>query len=325
MLMPAIALLLWLYTFFNSPVSFSSDLSMAGPLGRLLAFSVSAKPVISSVLACGIILLYGYFLVQINGSLLFLQTRSQMPQFFYIVIAGGLFWLRYLSPAMMATLFVIIMIARIFQSFKKDKLTYHFLDAGIFLSIAVLIYYPAVFFFPVLLIALFLFRNTVWQEWFYPWIGFFLPALFWGSYLFLTDQPLNLIGEELRNAFVSSGRAYDFSAVQLAYYGYLALLVVIGSFHMIRTIGMQNIQSRVFFIFFFWLFVLSLITMIINASAAQVTIYIGGISLAYLLSYYFSSCKNNRFNNLLLFIMIAGIILVAVDEWFNIVPGTYSF
>lgn len=321
----AIALILWLHTILEPAGLVAYDSALAGPLGRFLVSGLSAKPGLSAFFAMLLVLVWGYLLIQLNANYLFLKTRSQLPQFFYVIIAGSILYLRLLSPALVASLLVIILIFRLFKSFKKDRLVFNFLDAGILLAIAVLIYIPAVILLPLLFITLILFRNMVWQEWIYPWIGFCLPFLFWISYLFLTDQSPGLMMEGFRNAFTSSGLVQDYTLIQLFFYGYLFLLVIIGSFHMIRTIGTRKIQSRVFFIFFFWLLMLSVITVLLIPSAVHGIFYTGGISLSFLLSNYFATCNNTRINNLLLALLAAGFMLVVANDWFGFIPQHYTF
>jgi hypothetical protein len=316
-----LALLLWLNTLFNPAGAIAARTDLAGPLGRML----SSIPVISSLLAVIVILLCGYLLVQLNTKYVFLKSKSQLPQFFFIVITGGLAGLRFLSPALLSVLFVILVLYRAFESFKKDRLAFHFLDGGILMGIAVLIYVPALIIFPLLFIVLILFRNKVWQEWVYPWIGFCLPFLFWASYLFMTDQSLHSIGEEFLRIFSASGRAQSYTFMQVVLYGFIAFLFLIGSLHMIRTIGIRKIQSRLFFLVFFWLFILSILMFWVVPAAGTDFLYTGGISIAFLLSNYFVTCRNTRFNNLLLALLLAGVILVIADDWFSFIPGHFSF
>jgi hypothetical protein len=325
LLFPAIALLIWLSSLINHPIALVTDLDYAGPIGRLLVSLVPEVPHLSSALALVILFLYGYLLVQLNIKYFFLKTRSQLPQLFYITITGVLFYLRFLSTAMLATFFIIAITYRLFESFKKEKIAINFLDAGIFMAFAVLFYVPYLFVFPIIYVALLSFRNFIWQEWVYPVIGFCLPFIFWGSYLFMTDQSLNLIFIEFQKIFSGPNHVYDFSLLQIVFYGYIAFLVVIGSIHMILTIGTRKIQSRKFFIFFLCLFVLSLIVVILIPSAGIEVIYTIGISLAFLLSNYFTTCRNTRVNNILLGLFIAGILVVIADDWLNIVQIRFSY
>ncbi|MBN1413668.1 MAG: hypothetical protein JW973_01100 [Bacteroidales bacterium] len=321
-LFPAIAIFLWLHALLY-PGSASQVSDLAGPLGRLLVNPVTAIPILSHLLAMILVILYGYLLIQLNAQHSFLKTRSQLPQLFFIIICGSLLNLRNLSPALLSAFFIIILTYRLFKTYKKEKLVYNFFDAGLLTGIATMFYIPAVIFLPMLLITLILFRNTVWQEWLYPWIGFCIPFLFWGSYLFITEQSLNIIQEEFRKAFLFQGKVYNHSLVQLSFYGYLAFLIIIGSLHMIRTIGNRKIQSRAFFIFFLWLFILNGLTLFMIPSAGIEIVYTGGISLSFLLSNYFTTCNNTRFNNILLFILVSGILLVIANEWFEFIPAGY--
>jgi hypothetical protein len=325
MVILCLSFLLWLNTLLNPIGANAADLNLAGPLGRLVIKPLSAFQGISSFLAMLVILFCGYLLVRLNTKYVFLKSRSQLPLLFYIVITGCLAGHRFLSPALLSVLFVIVMLYRSFASFKKDRLTFHFLDAGILLGIAVMISIPALIFFPLLFIVLLLFRNKVWQEWIYPWIGFCLPFLFWASFLFMTDQPLQNMGEEFRKVFSTPGRAEAYTLIQLVFYGFLAFLVLIGSLHMIRTIGTRKIQSRVFFVVFLWLFILSILAVWIIPATGNGFLFTGGISIAFLLSNYFGTCRDTRFNNLLLALLLAGIILMIADDWLSFIPGLYSF
>jgi hypothetical protein len=320
-----LALFFWLKTLLNPAGLIADSTGLAGPLGRWLIKPLSAVPFVSSLLAFVAVLLFGYLLVLVNAKYLFLKSKSQLPLFFFIIIAGGLVSMRFLSPALLSLMLVIIVLFRLLNSFKKDRLTYHFLDGGILMGIAVLIYVPALIVFPLLYIVLFLFRNKVWQEWIYPCIGFSLPFLFWTSFLFLTDQSLLSIGEEFRRIFSYTGNMKVYTLMQLILYGYLSILSLIGSLHMIRTIGNRKIQSRLFFMVFLWFFILSLLMLWAFPAAGSDFLYFGGISIAFLLSNYFITCRITRFNDLMLVLLLAGIILTIADDWFSIIPGRFIF
>lgn len=317
----AIVLLLWLHTLIEPFVPASFNTALAGPLGRLLVNPLSERPVLSALIAMLVVLLCGFLLNQLNSRYALLKTKSQLPQLFFILVAGSLPSLRFLTPALISAFFVILMVYRLFKSYKKDRLVFNFLDAGILLAVAVMIYLPAVFLLPLLLITLLLFGNMVWQEWTYPWIGFCLPFLFWGSYLFMADRPLSLMTDEFNGLFSAPGIVHDYSLIQWVFYAYLALLVLIGSYFMIRTIGMRKIQSRIFFIFFLWMFLFSIPAGLLIPSAEPMITITGGIAVAFLVSNYFAQCSNNRFNNLLLLLLFAGIMLVIADDWFGFLPG----
>jgi hypothetical protein len=323
-LIPAIAVILWLGALSHPLPVYTHSFGLDGPLGRLLIEPVSKIPFLSALFGMIVILLYGFLLVQLNEKYLFLSTRTQLPILFYVAICGGLNPLRFFSPALIAIIIIIFIIYRLFESYKKDKLAFHFLDAGILLGIAVLFYMPWVVLLPLLFIVSVVFRNTIWQEWIYPWIGFLLPFIFWISYLYLTDQSLQTVLTEFSKVFAPSSEQLSFSMLQMIYYGFLAFLVLLGSIHMVRTIGTRKIQVRAFFIVFWWLFLLSIAVLLIVPAVGVGIIYLGGIPISLLISNYFATCRNNRFNNFMFFLFLTGILMIVVNDWLNFIPGKFS-
>jgi len=322
---PFVALALWFYTIINPQELVLSENISAGPFGRLLVDLISEVPVLSLIVAVVLVFLYGYLLVNLNIKFFFLETRTQLPQLFYIAISGVFIYLRYFSPALAAVFFIILIIYRLFNTYKSDKLSMHFFDAGFLLAVATLIYLPSFFFFPVILLVLFYFRSSSWQEWIYPFIGFFIPILFWASYLFLTDQDIGLIYQEFSGLFQQAAGNKTYSLVQLIFYGYVGLLIIIGSIHMMLIIGGRKIQSRVFLIFFFWFFIVSIILFLLIPASGIEFIYFAGIPVIYLLSNYFQTCRNTRMNNILLGLLIILFAAVVANDWTGFIPESYSF
>ncbi len=325
LLSPFISLVLWFHTF-NRPqeLNLSENVS-AGPFGRYLDGLISDIPLLSAVIAVILVFFYGQLLVSLNIKFFFLETRSQLPQLFYITICGILTLLRFFSPALAAVFLIILIIYRLFGTYKTEKLSLHFFDAGFILSLATLIYLPSVFFFPLILMALFYFRTSYWQEWIYPFIGFFIPVFFWASYLFWTDQNIGLIFQEFSRLFQHAKVKTTYSLIQLIFYAYLGFLILISSIHMMLIIGGRKIQSRVFHIFFFWFFIVGVILIFLIPSSGIEAIYFTGIPIAFLLSNYFTTCRNNRMNNLLIGLFILLFTAIVLNDWTGFLPLAYSF
>jgi hypothetical protein len=322
---PFVTLALWFHTIVHSQeLVFSENLS-AGPFGRFFISLINEVPVLSVIITLILILLYGHLLVNLNVKYFFIETRSQVPQLLFIVISGILAPLRYFSPALAAVFFVILIIYRLFNTYKSDKLSLNFFDAGFLLAIATLIYLPSVFFFPVILLVLFYFRSSSWQEWIYPFVGFFIPMIFWASYLFWTDREISLIFQEFSGLFQQSAGKQTYSLIQLIFFAYLGLLIIIGSIHTIFIIDSRKIQSRVFLIFFFWFFIVSVILLYAIPSSGAEAVYFTGIPVVYLLSNYFHTCRNTRMNNILLGLIIIFIAVVIANDWADVIPLSYSF
>jgi hypothetical protein len=320
LIFPFFAILLWLPSFLNTNELTLYDQTLAGPIGRLIIEKVSNLPRLSAFITLSIIIIHGILLVQLNVKYFFLKLRVQSPQLIFFSMAGVLGYLHFLSSALLAQVFIIILVFRLFDSFKKDRFALNFLDAGILMSLATLCHSPAIILFPLVFIALMLFRNFTWEEWIYPLVGFALPYLFWGSYLYFTDRNLGLIFDDFRNVFSAERLTHNFPLIQVILYAYIVFLIITASFHMIRTISNRKIQSRIFFIFFLWLFIFSIISSLVFPTSGIEVVYFGGISITFLLSNYFATCRNSRINNFLLFLLLIGSLIVAVDSLVLIFP-----
>lgn len=325
LLSPFVALVLWFHTFLKPQQLILSENVSAGPFGRYLDGLISGIPLLSAIIAVILVFFYGQLLVSLNIKFFFLETRSQLPRLFYITICGILALLRFFSPALAAVFLIILIIYRLFGTYKTEKLSLHFFDAGFLLSLATLIYLPSVFFFPLILLALFYFRASYWQEWTYPFIGFSIPVIFWASYLFWTDQNIGLIFQEFSHLFQHARLKATYSLIQLIFYAYLGFLILISSIHMMFIIGGRKIQSRVFLIFFFWIFIIGLILIFLVPSSGIEAIYFAGIPVAFLLSNYFTTCRNSRINNMLIGFLILMLAAIVINDWIDFVPQVYSF
>lgn len=317
---PLFALLLWSHSVFDPTAGQVADSLLAGPLGRFLVDKVSHYPRISAIIALGVVIFHGLLLVQLNAKYIFLKIRTQSSQLIFIIVVGAMGFMQYLSSALVAQFFIIAMIFRLFDAFKKDRFAFNFVDAGILMALAVLCYTPTIFLFPLLFVALAIFRNFIWEEWVYVIIGFLLPYFFWGSYLFLTDQHLQVIGEEFRVLYADHETGTSFSSMQLALIVYLVFMIILGSIHMIRTIGNRKIQSRILFVFFLWMFILSIVTSLVLSTRGFEVFCFGGIPVTFLLSNYFATCKVSRANKFLVFLLLIGLLTFVADSWIGFIP-----
>jgi hypothetical protein len=237
---------------------------------------------------------------------IFIATRTQMPALLYMLLCSLFAGHVILVPALAASFLILLMLFRVFSTYKKESLSYNFLDAGILISLASLVYFPAILFYPVLLIIAYIIRPFIWREWIYTLIGLLLPYLFILVFLYLTDGDASGIITGMQQVFLDGKSAIPgrYSLWLIAYVGFLLL---IGSFYMIRSIGNIKIHARKFFISFLWIFITSMLVYFLIPSAGTEVICFTAIPLSFLVGYYFAHCRRNSINNLLLLLFLAGI------------------
>ncbi len=146
--------------------------------------------VLSMLIALLIILTNAFLLIQLNTIHIFIPVRTQLPALFYIVLTAGFNPTHQLTPALVGSLLVIIILFRLFVTYKSDGPSVNFLDTGFLIAIASLIYFPAILLFLFLIVALIMLRSSEWREWVYIFLGLLLPYLFVASGYYIAGVPV---------------------------------------------------------------------------------------------------------------------------------------
>jgi hypothetical protein len=123
---------------------------------------------------------------------------------------------------------------RILSTYKTERISLHFLDAGLLISLASLFFLPAIVFFLFLLAALILLRPFIWREWTYAVLGLISPYLFLASVYYLTGMPLS---DYFKDVSASLHRTeQNFMVRQIVNWSYIGVLLIIGSVYMVGAI-----------------------------------------------------------------------------------------
>jgi hypothetical protein len=264
---------------------------------------------VSMVIAVMVVILNAYLLVQLNTIHIFIPVRTQLPALFYTMLAACFNPLHQLTPALLSSSLIILVLYRVIKTYKTEGLSYNFLDAGFLMALASLIYFPAILFFPLLLAALILLRPFNWREWTHALIGMALPFLFLFSGYYYTGIPAVGFFEGIPELFVRNRQT--FSLIRLISWIYIFSMLFYASYFMISTIDNMKIQGRKVFLVFLWLFLLSgVIYLAVPGSGMEMASF-AAIPLSFLFSHYFFRCKRNWINEILLSVFF----LLLVLQW----------
>ncbi|MBN2348577.1 MAG: hypothetical protein JXJ22_07065 [Bacteroidales bacterium] len=250
-----------------------------------------------------------FLLVRLNIQFFFINVRTQLPALFYLVLVCAFFPLNRANPALLASLFIIIALFKIFNSYKQDQLSYQYFDSAILISTGSLFYFNLIFFIPLLWTGLAILRNFKWREWVFTLVGVSLPYVFLFSYYYLTDRRLFILWENLYAQLTEENINYNFSTYFQLYLLFLLVLAAVASFMMIRKFGSKKIQARKYFTFLLFFFINSVLIYFLVPSAGIEIIYFSGIPLTYLFSHYFINVQNNLINNFFFAITVFGVII----------------
>ncbi len=283
---------------FYKPALFVFDFYPA-PFYRPLQFIEYYYPVASTIFSLVLLIIIGFMLARLNVRFFFIQTRTQLPAFFYILICSSFIPMHRMNPALIGCFFLVLAIYKIFDAYKKEKLCYNFFDAALLVSVASLFYFNYIFFIVIIWTGLILLRPFIWREWIFTIIGILLPYILILSYYYLYDYDINRLLDTYRSYF--SYKRYDirFDLSYKLLLLYYLLMLLIGSVYMVSVYTTKKIYSRKYFMFFFWVFIITIAVYFIIPSAGYEMILILSISLSFLFTHYYVNIRSGWINDLL--------------------------
>jgi hypothetical protein len=258
---------------------------------------------IVSVLVVLMVLTIGFYLVRMEINYLIIPNRSQFAALFYLSISSFGFKDELFSGAIMASVFLLLAIDRVFSTLDNKNISYRFIDAGILLALGSLFYINLLFLFPFLWLSQLTLRSNFRKELLYSFIGLLLPFIYIFSLRFIFDKPVHETIIGLQDSFTMH-KSPDRSLYFLSAMGFYIVIIVIASFFALQRFGTTKIQVRKLYQLFLYLFINILIIYMIVPSAGYELFFIVSIPLSTLLSIYFAECRSNLLNTLILLLLI---------------------
>ena len=308
LLIPFIAGALWIKSFMNSALfpfyPGEDSMLLYQPISALIGESTVA----SNIVALLFIILLSFLILKLTVQYTFIKTRTVLPSILFILITSGLHELHAMHPVYPATLFLILTIDRIFNSYEKTVIHSNAFEAGIFLAIGSLFYLNLIFFFPFIWIGFIILKQKVnWREFILSTLGFIFPWMVALVYYGATGQTDELMVTLKSNISLHQSFLKGNLPIQI-YMGFLVLLTLLASFFILSQYDGKKISSRKYFKAFFWIFLISCILIAANPAVSQDIIILLAIPLTYLISNYLIFMKRQILGEIFLYILIAGVI-----------------
>ena len=303
---------LWVASWIHPQVmQFYADLHPM-PLYKL-TLSITGTGLGSRFLGLGLVVITGFLLIRLNTRFIFIQDRTHLPLLFFLMLAGSYPPLERLNPVVPASIFLLIALERMLESYRVDRLSMNPFEASILLGIASLFYAPACFFILVIWIAQGLLRPQYWREWIYTLLGFALPYIVLYAYYYLAGRSF---GDETRQilSFLSDRTPQLVLPVTYRlFFGYVLLLVIMSSFQLLRVFQAKKILARRAFNLLFWWF-LTCAGIFLFVPAVSIEIFLlSFIPVAFILSHYFQYAKVKPW--LIEFFFLAFVSLLLAALW----------
>jgi hypothetical protein len=257
------------------------------PLYGLISSLIGTNPVPGIILSLLLVSLMSVLIVNLNSTIFFINERTFLPAFIYILLSGLIPQFQLLNPAIFSSFFLMIAIRRIMAAYRIQGTAYSFFDAGILIGTGTLFYANLIWFGLLIIIGIALMRTGNLKEIAISIIGLLTPFIMTIGIYYVLDKDLN----ELLSLFVYNlfGKltTYDFSRLMIVTIIYLGFVLIVSISYLLIVMNTKKIQARKTFFLLIWVFLISGLAYVFLPSVSVEIIWITGIPVSYFLTHYF--------------------------------------
>ena len=289
LLIPVIGVCFWMNTF-QSPGNFEVNLINGKmPLYSMIYNLLKDHSSLQTVIAFFLVLTNSFLVSILGSSFLFLRERSFLPGIIYLITVSAVNHLHLFLPVHFATLFILITIYFILDTYHKpDEITYTF-NASFFLSIASLFYLSSVVLLPLIWIAIFVLQKSDnWRLLIIPLLGFSTPWFFMWTFSFLNDTS-TVLWHNLINEIWDFHNSYLFNPYFIFLTVVITIVSTLGGISIISVYHRMKVSLRKYFVIFFWMLGLTVGSAIGLITIGVEIIAISTIPIAYIISHFLLS------------------------------------
>lgn len=164
---------------------------------------LGSYPALKLILGLSFIGLLAIYINQVFNNNGFYQTENTLPSLLFVVLAGSWTGFHFFSPLFISLIFLLIGINRLLKVYHQKEIYSEVFDAGFYLGMASLFYYPAILFLVSFWVFISMNRAFNFREYFLPLIGTVLPFFFLSVFYFYYDLPYDFLDIEKQEAVAS--------------------------------------------------------------------------------------------------------------------------
>ena len=262
LLLPLLAAVLWFPAFLGEGYVIAGEHPM--PLYALVVSPLENLRWLQLVLACLLVVLQAFFINSIVNDLHFLEKRSNLPAFSYLLLHALFPEQLELSPVVLANSLLLLAFFRVYSIAGSERAGGMAFDASLLIGLAGLLHPPALLLLPVVYVALNDFRPFNGREWLLPLIGMGPPFLFSWTWFFWFDG-VPEFAASLTASFTMSGTGW-WSATPgfygLASFSLLMLMASVPAF--LRGVRQNVVNVSKSLLSLLWLVLLALVAALLS-------------------------------------------------------------
>lgn len=312
-ILPFFALALWIGAFINTPAVAASHNTM---LFTACADLLNRIPYLSTTIAFLLLIGQSFLINHLVNENELITRKSFLPALFYIVYMSNNSAMLTFHPTLVANLFILFAINKILNSYRKNYAFADAFDAGMFLSIATLFYFPSCMLLPLLGIGLIIFRSYNWREWLISFFGVLIPFSFFLTYCFWNDALLSQWIDVKSYFFIHDRPSFDYSSsfYFMLIIGVILLLISLGKIANSILLGSQKTKKNILFIC--WVLVFSIVSLSIAPDLTSPFLSVLAIPIAIFSANSFINMKKEMIGEFLFLLFIVAILINDFAKYF---------
>lgn len=280
-------------------------------LGHYIDSKFIQNPLLGVILSSILVIVNSLLVLRLCIKNVIFIDRNYMPALVYVIISAGYFN-SYLSfrPLIVATL-LLMAFNSVFRGYNiKSLISGVYLKIGILFGIAAVVYEPAIFLFPLLIVALMMFRLVDFREWAAAIAGFAMP-IFFAAYIgwLMGDGFVSYFVNYLEVVSSPNAMVMDVSKLKITDWAFIIIictLTVLSIFKFSRY--KQRLSNKVkpykAYIFFFVAQIILTVMLFVVPCRSMYFLPIAAVPLAVIIPVYFLSSKASFLSNFLYLMFI---------------------
>lgn len=235
------------------------------------------------------------------------EENSYLPAFLYVILMVSIPDFRALSPQLLSLTFILLALQNVFRRIDNQATDELFLNSGIYVGVATMIYVPSIIFFIVFLVAMILFSSAVARRLMLYLFGFLLSFSLCALYFYWRGDLWVFLDSYLIQNLTLDGRsklAFMEGVILVAGFLFIFLLSVFKTWKSARLTNFQQKMQQVIWLMFFGGLFTGLLS---NEKSLHEVVFFVPL-IAYFWTHYFLLLEKRIFKFLMPGLMILGLL-----------------
>ena len=308
-----ILILLFRLVYFFHPLDLSNLFHHTEPASQLIIrlLHISSGTHMAFLLTAGAVLCFieSMLINKIMNSYRVTTKKNYLGGVMFVVLTSMVPECMVISPALIASLLLLLCIDKIFELAKPEKLYGHIFDLGFLSGLAMLFYFPAVYFLIFVFIGFFMMRSVTFRERLMVFTGFFSALLIVFTVYFWFDSLPQMMRDMVNIKYktpLSLTRLSHWQIASVSWIGVLALWLIVFTPGLLFSSVIQ-IRKYISMLAIGAALSVAALPLVFNFNLSHLVFILTSMSILY--TVYFVETKTNIITEILFIVLILSVFL----------------